>query len=66
MAARGKICLETPLRAKQTSRGAEEHQNRDANPARNTREPCYTPSFMPNESFFEVPYRDLCISLGFS
>jgi hypothetical protein len=27
----------------------------DANPARNPREPCYTPSFMPNGSFFEVP-----------
>ena len=52
---RGEVCLETPLRAKQTRRGAEEHRNPDANPARNPREPCYTPSLMPNGSFFEVP-----------
>ena len=52
MAVRGEICLEPATRAKQTRRGVEKNTE---NPARNPREPCYTPGFMPNGPFFEVP-----------
>ena len=57
MVVRGEICLEPALRAKQTAGEPKNTQN----PARNPREPCYTPSFMPNGSFFEVPWSPIQI-----